>query len=269
MPEKAVNIFIEDLIKHRKLADSSQKDDKTNVLFRDLSEDSLQALLSRSYIKDIPAGQQILQQGDEAEALYYIMSGKVKTQRFSPDGAEAIIRMLGAGETFMDAVIFMGGTSPIAAQTVEDSRFLLIPAETVRKQAINDSRFACNLLQIITRHYKTAMQQIDSITMKNPIERLGYYFLQLHLENGSDNMDIALPFKKSMIANHLGMTPETFSRALGHIKKLGIDVDQEKLTLRDSYALCHFCDPDTASSCPQFGSNVCPITEGSYGGKCH
>ena len=259
MPEKAVEIFIEELAKRRKLLESGKQDEKGNILFHGLAETSLQALLSHSHIKEIPAGAQILQQGDVPEALYYILEGKVKTQRFSPDGAEATIRMLGKGDTFMDAVIFMGGKSPIGAQTTENSKFLMIPAETVRRQAFTDGQFACNLLQVVTRHYKTAIQQIDSITTKNPIERLGYYLLRLHLENQSDNMDIALPFKKSMIANHLGMTPETFSRALSQIKKTGVHVDQEMLTMRDAYALCHFCDLDTAYTCPRHGSEQCPL----------
>lgn len=261
MPEKAVEIFIEDLVRRRNMSEATMKDGKGSVLFQGLGEQSLQILLSNSHVKEIPSGQQILQQGDTPDTLYYILDGKVKTQRFSPDGAEATIRMLGKGETFMDAVIFMGGQSPIGAQTVENSRLLMIPAETVRRQAVNDSQFSCNLLQIVTKHYKTAIQQIDSITTKNPIERLGYYFLRLHLEQGGDNMEVALPFKKSMIANHLGMTPETFSRALKQIRKMGIDVDQDTLTLRDTYALCHFCDPDTANACPRFGSEQCPLSD--------
>ncbi|PJB73002.1 MAG: Crp/Fnr family transcriptional regulator [Alphaproteobacteria bacterium CG_4_9_14_3_um_filter_47_13] len=270
MTEKAVEVFIEDLVRRRKLAETSKNDEKSHILFQGLSENSLQTLLSSSHMKEISAGQQILQQGDTPENLYYILEGKVKTQRFSLDGAEVTIRLLGKGETFMDAVIFMGGKSPVGAQTTEDCRFLMIPAETVRRQAFNDSQFACNLLQIVTRHYKTAIQQIDSITIKNPIERLGYYFLKLHIENGSNNMDITLPFKKSMIANHLGMTPETFSRTLNQIKKMNVNINQGKLTMRDAYALCHFCDPDTANTCSRFGSEDCPISEDNCGGgKCH
>lgn len=269
MPKKAIEVFIENQIKRRKLTQAPDKEEKGNILFQGLHENSLQMLLSSSHMQEIPAGQQIIQQGDEADILYYILDGKVKTQRFGPDGAESTIRMLGKGDTFMDAVIFMGGKSPIAAQTIEDSRLLLIPADTARHQALNDSQFACNLLKIVTKHYKTAIQQIDSITTKNPVERLGYYFLKLYLENGGDNMEIELPFKKSMIANHLGMTPETFSRALSKIKQMGVDVEQEKLTLRNSYTLCHFCDPDTAAICKQYGLENCLLTHGKNSPSKH
>ena len=67
------------------------------------------------------------------------------------------------------------------------------------------------------------------------------------------------------------MTPETFSRAIGQIRTMGIDVDQDKLTLRDAYALCHFCDPDTAHNCPKFKSEECPLSPDSCSDnhKCH
>ncbi|MBI2234124.1 MAG: cyclic nucleotide-binding domain-containing protein [Micavibrio aeruginosavorus] len=241
------------------IRDSEKRQDDNAPLFIGLTEDSIQTLLSNSFMQNFSAGKQLIQQGDTPTHLYFIIEGSIKTVRYSTEGEEATIRMLQAGETFMDAVIFMGGKSPINALTLEDSRFLMIPAEAVRRHALHDAQFACNLLRIVTKHYKNAMQQIDSIITKNPVERLGYYFLKQHLEQDPQSMDIALPFQKSTIANHLGMTPETFSRALAQIKKMGIDVDQEKLTLRDAYALCHFCDPDTAHSCPKFETDFCPL----------
>lgn len=268
MPEKAVELFIQDLANRMQIRDSEKKQDDNTPLFIGLTEDSIQTLLSNSFMQNFSAGKQIIQQGDTPTHLYFIIEGSIKTVRYSTEGEEATIRMLRTGETFMDAVIFMGGKSPINAMTLEDSRFLMIPAETVRRHALYDAQFACNLLRIVTKHYKNAMQQIDSIITKSPVERLGYYFLKQHLEQDPQSMDIALPFQKSTIANHLGMTPETFSRALAQIKKMGIDVDQENLTLRDAYALCHFCDPDTAHSCPKFQTDSCPLNaDGKH--SCH
>lgn len=268
MPDKAVELFIEGLAQRRNLRESSRNPDEGISLFTGMTIDSIQALLSNSIMQEYTSSKELVQQGDTPAHLYYIISGRIKTVRYSTEGKEATIRMLGSGETFMDAVIFMGGKSPIGVVTLEDSRFLMIPAEAVRRHALHDSQFACNLLKIITRHYKNAIQQIDSIVTKSPVERLGYYFLKQHLEQGVDSMDISLSFKKSMIANHLGMTPETFSRALNQIKKMGIDVDQDKLTLRDAYALCHFCDQDTAHICPKFNTDDCPLCNKS-GTGCH
>lgn len=267
MTEKAVKLFIEDFLKKQKVRENLTDQDDRSILFQGLSEESLQALLSNSHILDFSAHKTLVQQGDLPEYLYCIVRGSIKTLRYNSEGEESTIRMLSKGETFMDAVIFMGGSSPISAQTMEDSTILMIPAETVRRHAIHDSLFACNLLKIVTRHYKNAIQQIDSIVTKTPVERIGYYFLKLHLEQGSAALDVSLPFQKSTIANHLGMTPETFSRTLGQVRKLGIDVNQEKITLRDAYVLCHFCDSDTAGACPKFNTKECPLC--THDKSCH
>lgn len=253
--EKAIEVFVENLMHRRKM----QAGEGAPSLFDGLSESNLQTLLSSSHIVETESGQEIIAQGDPAAYLFHILSGSVKTQRFSSDGKESTIRMMGAGGTFMEDAVFVGSASPVHAITVENSRLLMIPAETVRRRALADPQFACNLLKILGHHYKEAVRQIDNIVAKSPVERLGYYFLKLHMEQGSDSMEIALPFPKSTIANHLGITPETFSRALAQVKKMGIDVEQDKLTLRDTYALCHFCDLDIGHSCPRFNTDECHL----------
>lgn len=253
--EKAIAVFVEDLMRQRK----ARKSDDMPSLFDGLSESNLQTLLSSSHIIETGSGQELIAQGDDVTCMFHILSGGVKTQRFNSDGKEATIRMLRAGDIFMEDAVFIGSRSPVHATTVSDSRMLMIPAETVRRRALADPQFACNLLKILSHHYKNAVHQIDGIVAKSPVERLGYYFLKLHMEQGSDSMDIALPFQKSTIANHLGMTPETFSRALSQIKKMGVNVEQEKLTLRDAYALCHLCDLDIGQSCPLFNTDECHL----------
>lgn len=253
--EKAIEVFVEDLLRRRKV----RRDDGIPSLFDGLSEPNLQTLLFSSHVVEIEAGKEIITQGDDVAYVFHILGGSIKTQRFSSDGKESTIRMLGAGETFMEDSVFFGYKSPVHAIAVKSGRMLMIPAETVQRRALADPQFACNLLKILSRHYKNAIHQIDSIVAKSPVERLGYYFLKLHMEQGSDSMEIALPFQKSTIANHLGITPETFSRALAQIKKMGIDVEQDKLSLRDAYALCHFCDLDIGQSCPHFNTERCHL----------
>ena len=179
MPEKILASHIEKLSENIRALSICADNDNAASLFQGLSEDNLQNLLSRSVIQKMEQGREIVQQGDNATHLYFIIEGSVKTLRSSAEGEEATIRMLKDGDTFMDAVIFMGGKSPIGARTVKDSKLLLIPANIVRQQIMHDGQLAHNLLRIVTKHYKNAMQQIDSIVTKNPIERLGYYFLKL------------------------------------------------------------------------------------------
>lgn len=234
---------------------------KPPQLFDNLSEESLQKILAHSVLQDFEALQLLVQQGASPESIYLVIEGTLKTFRLNEDGREATIRLLEPGDTCMEAVIFMGGPSPISVQTLTKCKLLIIPERIVRLHVIADSQFAVNILRIVTRHYKNAMYQIDAVNIKSPLQRVGYYFLTKHLQSGHSDLEFSLPFKKQIIANYLGMTPETFSRTLHQMKSIGINVDDDMIRMKDAYALCHFCDADTASLCSRRYDNCsdCPL----------
>ena len=227
-------------------------------IFQGLSEDALQNILENSTLQNYESGRTLVQQGEMPSHVYVIVEGGVRTLRTNIDGDEATIRMLESGDTCMEAVLFMGGPSPIAVQIIKKSQLMLIPGNFVKSFVLKDQQFATNLLKIVTHHYKNAIHQIDAMAIKTPVQRVGYYFLQKHIEQGPDNMDFELPFKKSTIANHLGMTPETFSRALSQIKKMGVTIEGEKIRIKEAYALCHFCDLDSEHQCTFSNKESCP-----------
>lgn len=236
-------------------------DAKRPQLFDGLSEESLQKILTRSVMQEYEALKLLVQQGDSPEAVYLVIEGSLKTFRLNENGGEATIRLLEPGDTCMEAVLFMGGPSPISVQTLTKCKLLKIPERIVRSHVLSDSQFAVNILRIVTRHYKNAMHQIDAMNIKSPLQRVGYYFLSKHLGAGHDNLEFSLPFKKQIIANYLGMTPETFSRTLKQMKAIGVNVDDDMIRMKDAYALCHFCDSDTAALCSHHNDDCsdCPL----------
>ena len=230
-------------------------------LFDGLTEDSLKGLLAVSLIQEHDSSKILVQQGDLPEGVYLVIEGSLKTLRLNEEGSEATMRLLEAGDTCMEAVLFMGGPSPISVQTLTKCRVLVIPERTVRSHVLADAQFAVNVLRIVTRHYKNAILQIDAMQIKSPVQRVGYYFLMKHLEAGHDDLEFTLPFKKQIIANYLGMTPETFSRALKQIRAIGIDVEDDVIRMKDAFSLCHFCDHDTAAICSRHDDacSGCPL----------
>lgn len=233
------------------------------ALFKGMHEDALGSILSHAVIKNEPEGVTLVHQGDIPQYLYLVLSGAVQTVRTTLDGKETPVRLMAANETFMDAVIFMNAPSPISARTAEPSVILMIPATIIRKMVTVNGHFALNMLQITANFYKKAIHQIESVTTKSPAQRVGYYLLNAYLEQGDPTATtFRLPHQKSVIASHLGMQPETFSRALSQIKKMGVDIDRETIALKDAYSLCLFCDSDMAVQCQKFGTPECIVDDG-------
>ncbi|MBL8637817.1 MAG: Crp/Fnr family transcriptional regulator [Alphaproteobacteria bacterium] len=220
-------------------------------LLRGLSTESLDYILDASTSHSVEAGRILVQQGDSPEFVFLVLSGTVRTLRIDDTGKEATIRMLQPADTCMEAVLFMGSPSPITVQAVTESRLIFIPENIVKTLAARDAMFANNLLQIVTYHYKNAMYQIEAMNIKTPIQRVGYYLLVKFLERGKGNLEFFFPFRKSMVANYLGMTAETFSRTLCKMKNIGITIGEDKVQMKTSHDLCLFCDSDTESLCAE------------------
>lgn len=236
---------------------SFPKNKKKPQLFEGLSEESLQTLLQHSFLKEFENGQLLVQQGDIPQFVYLIIDGTLKTSRMSAEGEEATIRLLESGDVCMEAVLFMGGPSPIDVRAMGAATVLLIPDKVIKTHVLEDARFSVNLLKIVTRHYKNAMHQIDAMQIKSPVQRVGYYFLLKHLEQGHNSLEFSLPFRKQSIASYLGMTPETFSRTLKKMKEMGIEVEDDTIKMKDSFTLCHFCDSDTEALCLRHNEEKC------------
>lgn len=229
-----------------------------STLFRRLSQESLDFLMESATAQNFPAGKILVQQGDQPQNVYVVLEGAVRTLRTDDKGGEATLRMLQPGETCMEAVAYMEVPSPISVQTAVASRLMVIPCERVLALSSKDTVFANNLLHILSYHYRNALYQIDGINIKNPLQRVGFYFLVRFLEKANGQTRFSLPFKKSIIANYLGMTAETFSRTLGKLKELGVDIKDDRVELKDQHSLCIFCDSDTESLCK--GTKNCKST---------
>jgi CRP-like cAMP-binding protein len=203
-------------------------------------------------------GQCVVQQGDEPDYLYIIIEGQLRSLRRNEDGDEVTLRLLGHPESCMGATIFMGGGAPVTIESIGSSRLAQIPSKFVKNLVLKDSRLAQNMLELAARHFHQAINQIEMITIKTPVQRIGSYLLHQHIKQRSRDMSFTLKFRKGVIANHLGMTPETLSRALQKIKDMGIGIDGQTIRLSDAYALCHFCDLETSQNCRFAKEGDCP-----------
>jgi CRP-like cAMP-binding protein len=74
--------------------------------------------------------------------------------------------------------------------------------------------------------------QIEQMKLLTGEERVIQYLLALGgVQEGS--VAFNLPHEKNIIANRLGIKPETFSRALSQLRRLGVDVNGARVVIQD------------------------------------
>jgi len=95
-------------------------------LFAQMPDEQLQILCTSMQEIPLANGEGLFRHGQPAERFFYVFEGLIKLFRLSPDGGEKIIEIIRPGETFAEAVMFMGphGRYPVSAAAVADSHLL-------------------------------------------------------------------------------------------------------------------------------------------------
>lgn len=206
-------------------------------LFRHMDADVVAAVLSGAVPKRWDRGTTVLVQGEPADAFYVILEGWVKLYRLLPDGSEAVVAVMTAGESFAEAVLFMGGRFPVAADTVTEARLLRIEGSTLRAAMRADGRVAVALLASIAHHTETLSEQVELIKALAAPQRVADFLVgNARRTLGPEvrgRVALKLPYDKALIARRLGMTPESFSRALATLRDHGVKVARESVEIAD------------------------------------
>lgn len=221
---------------------------RQSLLFSKLTKVQLTDLLTHAQLQTIYRNNYLLHQGDEPTSLIFILSGELLTLRSTCDGNEVIIRMLTAGETCVDVILFPIVPSPVSIKAIKDTQLLCFDADFIYGFIEHHPQLSKNLLYIISKYYRRAMLQIDNITLRDATYRVGRYLLDLS-QNSENKKHFTFSFRKADIAKYLGMTPETLSRSLKDLQTLGVKVDKLNVVLENPDNLSNFCDSENFTRC--------------------
>ena len=209
-------------------------------LFVNMAPAHLQTLVNGMQDLRLKAGDNLFRHGQPAERFFFLREGLVKLYRLSPDGDEKIIEIIRAGETFAEAVMFMGnqGRYPVNAEAVSEARLYGFDQKTFLK-LLSESNEACfGLLASISRRLHMLVNQIESLTLQNATYRLVAYLLELIPADSKNASEVQLTTLKGVIASRLAIQPETLSRILARLRNGNlIDVHGNHITVRDVAAL--------------------------------
>ena len=209
------------------------------ALFRHIGDATVERLAEKCRAMVLERGQIIFTQGDPADAFYLVLEGWVKLYRLTPGGSEAVVTVLTRGESFAEPVMFLGGSYPVTAEAASHGRVLRIEHAAFVHCLERESDLAAAMLASIGRRAGELTQQIGALKLLDAPRRVAEFFLRLLADSG-DAGRIALPYEKVLIAARLGMTPESFSRALAALTKLGVTTNREIVTISDPAKLRAF-----------------------------
>ena len=155
----------------------------------------------------------IFNKGEPAEYLYKVESGCIRTYSEFDGGLRRIHAFYFAGDYFgMEP----GEAHSLSAQAVTASSLRLIKMRALMARAARDIEMVKFLLAITTSELQRT-QSHNLLLLKGARERIIDFLLDLQRrkQNGSE---IDLPMPRRDIADYLGLTIETVSRALTRLR---------------------------------------------------
>lgn len=227
-------------------------------IFSAMPDSDLDELLSFAQIREYSKDKLLFLKDEPAARLYIVLNGWVKVFNGLESGEEAIIQMLGSGETLLESAVFLNVPTPVNAQVVEQALLLSIPAPVIRQRVQANPKLAVSMLNAVSIRSQRLVQQIELSRLKSAQERVGWFLLRLALSQKPADGVIFLPYEKSIIASYLDMRPETFSRTLQKFKKEGFEVSAEQVQIPDKQSLCDYCDVELAGHCAIAKTPQCP-----------
>jgi len=226
-----------------------------------LDDHDLDELLSLSQIREYEKDKLLFLRDEPATRMYIILEGWVKAYNGLESGEEAILQMLGAGETLLESAVLLNTPTPVNAQVVEHALLLSVPAPVIRQRIQSNPQLAVSMLNTVSLRSQRLVQQLELSRLKTVQERVGWFLLRLALNQKSPDGIVYLPYEKSIIASYLDMRPETFSRTLKKFKEEGFEVSTDHVKIPDDTALCDFCDVELAGQCGRVDTDACPRPE--------
>ena len=100
--------------------------------FSSLEDRDLLRIVGTSVNLFWPAGSLIFAKGSEAEALYIILSGKIRIFEVV-DGREVDVSVIGPGESFGELSLLLHTTHTKDARAEEDTELMVVPKESFQE----------------------------------------------------------------------------------------------------------------------------------------
>ncbi len=207
-------------------------------LFGDLSPAQRQRLVAGCALQPFVQGERVFSVGDQSQAFYVVVTGKVKLFVTAPNGQEKIIELIEPSHSFAEAFIFLDKSCMVNAQALIDSLLLRVSKEVVVGEIRRDPQLAMNMLAGISRRLHGLIRDVEGYTLRSGMQRLIGYLLR-DIEDGAPSdtaapVTVELRATKATIASRLSLTPEYFSRVLHELEEAGfIQIDKRYIRILD------------------------------------
>jgi CRP/FNR family transcriptional regulator, nitrogen fixation regulation protein len=163
-------------------------------------------------------GTEIYGEKEPADYVYQVKTGAARSYKLLSDGRRQIGAFHLVGDIFG---LENSSEHRFTAEAIVDTTVRLIKRRSLELVAESDAMVARNLLSMTTNNLQHAEDHMLLLGRKTSLERVAAFLIEMDRRLTAAGV-LALPMCRRDIADYLGLTLETVSRALSRLHELGI-----------------------------------------------
>ena len=180
--------------------------------FVDLNEASLRRFAPRGVIRTFPKHAIVVNEGDETDSLYVVLSGRVKAFVNGEDGREVVVNTIETGEYFGELVLD-GGPRAASIMTLEPCRMFVINYGDVENLIAQNPAFCRDLIAKLIGKVRTLTARVHDLALKDVYGRF-VRFVANHAVRHDGDLVVPERLTQNDIAARIGGSREMVSRIM-------------------------------------------------------
>lgn len=193
--------------------------------FCQLSPSELNDLDRVAWVSVHPSRAMLFMEQQRARGIFFVCEGKVKLSFTSNEGKSLVLRIAKPGEVLGLLSALLANPYELTAETLGPCQVAFVSSHDfqlfLRKHPAIFERVASQL----GRQYKAACDQLRVIGLSASIfERVAKFLLNWSADEGApgNGSQFSLPLNHEEMAEHMGITRESVSRALSEFRSQGL-----------------------------------------------
>jgi CRP/FNR family transcriptional regulator, transcriptional activator FtrB len=197
-------------------------------------DDTLDRLAAQAVLHRMPADSQLFEQAEVPAFAVLLASGTVELLGVR-GREETLVEFVRAPDLLLPAAVLNRQPYLLRARVLDEAHLVLIQAETLRRAVAADHSLCLAVLACQAAQFRRQVRHAKNLHLRSAEERVGCYLLCL-VNAAPPGQPVRLPLEKRLIASHLGMTRETFSRTLAGVAAHGLRVEGDLVSVEDATA---------------------------------
>jgi len=179
--------------------------------FSPLEEATLRAIAETGVVRTFPKNTVLIHEGDSGDALYIVLSGRVKVYASNAQGREFAIAFHGAGE-YVGEMTLDGGVRSASVVTIDPTVCAVVHREQFREFILKNPDFALHLIEKLINRVRATTEDVKSLALTDVYGRLVRLLNTLAVPNAGGTSIVPEKLTQQAIAERVGASRDMIGK---------------------------------------------------------